>query len=110
MILKPLIQVTVAVALAIGCASASEDPAAKIDNGLGDLPPYSEWKHHPELERFDHPDRGAQAVRHPVRGEKLDSGLGDLPRYSEWKSHPELSRLVVKPAGDTGRSPLASRD
>ena len=100
--LKPLIQVAIAIALAFGSANASEDPAAKVDNGLGDLPPYSQWKHHPELARF--------VVRDPLPGQKLDSGLGELPQYSEWKNHPELARLVVKPAGDTERGSLALRE
>ena len=95
---KPLLQITIAVALALGTAHATEDPAAKIDSGLGALPPYSEWHKHPELARF---------TVHSVRGEKIDSGLGELPPYSEWKNHPTLARLVAKPQGMMERAPLA---
>jgi hypothetical protein len=100
---KPLLQIAVAVALAIGSAHAAEDPAAKIDSGLGALPPYSEWHKHPELARFTGSDRSV----HSVRGEKLDSGLGDLPPYGEWKNHPTLARLVARPQGMMERAPLA---
>jgi hypothetical protein len=88
---KTLCKFSVAVALAIGNANAAEDPAAKIDNGLGELPHYNQWTDHPALARF-------AGLRNPVGGEKLDSGLGDLPPYSEWKNRPELARLVVKSA------------
>jgi hypothetical protein len=87
-----------AVLLAFGSAHAADEPAAKIDNGLGELPPYREWKHHPELARFAGADRQAAVAVHRVPGEKLDSGLGALPDYSEWKNHPVLSRFVVDTA------------
>jgi hypothetical protein len=45
-------------------------PAAKIDNGLGSLPPLSEWRN-PWL--------------HATPAEKVDSGLGELPPLSQWR-------------------------
>jgi hypothetical protein len=87
--LKTLCKFSVAVALAIGNANAAEDPAAKIDNGLGELPHFNQWKEHPALARF-------AGWRNSVGGEKLDSGLGELPPYSEWKNHPELAGFAIK--------------
>ena len=84
---KQLIQAGLALALTIGTAFATEVPAAKIDNGLGELPSYGQWQSHPELARF--------VGEATASGEKRDSGLGELPPYSEWKSRPELAGLVV---------------
>lgn len=87
MTVKSVLQLTLIAALS--CANAaSQDPVAKLDNGLGDLPPYSQWKDHPQLAHL--------VAEHRVEGEKLDSGLGDLPQYREWKNHPELARFVVE--------------
>jgi hypothetical protein len=99
---KPLLPMTFALALAIGCAHTAEVPAAKIDSGLGALPPYSEWQKHPELARFT-----SERSTYSVGGEKLDNGLGELPPYSKWKNHPALARLVVRPQGLIERAPLA---
>ena len=44
-------------------------PAAKIDNGLGTLPHYSQWR---------------EPWVHTMPAEKIDSGLGSLPHYSQW--------------------------
>lgn len=85
------LRLAIAAALAFGSAHASEDPAAKIDNGLGELPHYREWQRHPELAGMAAADRPGE---HRVAGEKLDSGLGELPPYSEWKHHPELARFA----------------
>lgn len=106
---KPFIKVAVAALLAIGGVNASEVPAAKIDSGLGDLPPYGEWKNHPELSRLVERDRSAAVVSHRVSGEKLDSGLGELPPYREWKHHPELARLVDDTAADAEQASLVLR-
>ncbi len=45
-------------------------PAAKRDNGLGELPPYREWR---------------EVWLYAIPAESLDSGLGDLPPLSEWR-------------------------
>ena len=40
-------------------AYASDQPAVpgeKVDNGLGSMPPYSEWKSHPELAHMVSPE------------------------------------------------------
>jgi len=74
----------------LGAAQAAQDPVASIDNGLGELPNFREWKAHPGLRRIA---VAAEAPANGSPGEKLDSGLGELPGYSEWKHHPELARL-----------------
>jgi len=52
-------------------------PGEKIDSGLGDLPPYSDWSTDPYLRTL--------VVRpNAVPGEKLDSGLGELKHYRFW--------------------------
>ena len=45
-------------------------PAAKRDSGLGELPPYREWR---------------EVWLYACPAESLDSGLGDLPPLSEWR-------------------------
>ena len=45
-------------------------PAPKIDNGLGELPPFEAW---------------TDPWLYAMPAESLDSGLGDLPPYSEWR-------------------------
>ncbi len=59
--------------LGLATSALAEDvvptPAAKIDNGLGNLPHYSEWR---DLWLYATP------------AESIDSGLGTLPHYSEW--------------------------
>ncbi len=45
-------------------------PAPRIDNGLGDLPPFQTW---------------TDTWLFAVPAESLDSGLGDLPPYPEWR-------------------------
>jgi len=45
-------------------------PAAKIDNGLGTLPHYSQWR---------------EPWVYAMPAEKIDSGLGSLPHYSQWR-------------------------
>jgi hypothetical protein len=102
-LLKPLLPLTCALAFTIGCAHTAQVPAAKVDSGLGALPPYSEWQKHPELARFTAPEWRA----YTGSGEKIDSGLGELPPYSEWKNHPALARLVVRPKASSERGPLA---
>ncbi len=97
---KSFVGLVVGSALLVGSANASEDPAAKIDSGVGELPPYAEWHRHPELARL------VQA--HKVEGEKLDSGLGELPHYREWHRYPNLARSVVEPA-PAAIAPTASR-
>ena len=71
-------------AAAVGSASASPTPvreigpdpaaviipAAKLDSGLGDLPPLSEWR---------------EPWLYATPAESVDSGLGDLPPLSEWR-------------------------
>ena len=44
-------------------------PAAKIDNGLGTLPHYSQW---------------CEPWVYATPAEKTDSGLASLPHYSQW--------------------------
>jgi hypothetical protein len=45
-------------------------PAPKIDNGLGELPPFATW---------------TDPWVYAVPAESLDTGLGELPPYSEWR-------------------------
>jgi hypothetical protein len=78
-------------ALAFNFVHADESavPGQKLDNDLGSLPPYSEWRLHPHLKRFVAIETGKAS------GEKLDSGLGELPPYATWGQHPELKRLAA---------------
>jgi hypothetical protein len=45
-------------------------PAPRIDNGLGELPPFETW---------------TDTWLFAMPAESLDSGLGDLPPYREWR-------------------------
>lgn len=66
--------------LCTGVASAGDEsshdgmshstPAAKVDNGLGELPPLSEWR---------------EPWLYSTPAEKIDNGLGELPPVSEWR-------------------------
>ncbi|MFO1219241.1 MAG: hypothetical protein U1E89_12770 [Burkholderiaceae bacterium] len=66
----------------------------KLDNGLGDLPPYAQWDD----------KTGRMPMRHRVLGESIDDGLGELPHYSKWldrtgrdpMGHSELSAQLSK--------------
>lgn len=87
-ILGPTIVSALALALT-GVAGAAEPVTGeKLDNDLGNLPPYVQWHRHPELAGL----AGRDAVPNPAA--KIDSGLGSLPPYAEWRRDPELSRLV----------------
>ena len=71
---------TAALALSASAAPGEQDrvaqdpglytPAPKIDNGLGELAPFSTW---------------TDPWLYAVPAESLDSGLGELPPYSEWR-------------------------
>lgn len=67
----------------------------KLDSGLGELPHYREWAHHPVTRWWA---AAADAARVP--GEKLDSGLGELPHYREWARHPATRLSVAAPVAD----------
>jgi hypothetical protein len=70
-------------------AEAVPEPAAKVDNGLGELPHYSEWKE-PWLYATpaDSEDNGlgempdvsriTEVWLYAIPAEKLDSGLGEI--------------------------------
>lgn len=74
------IRQVVAVAAVLACLPAApvlSSPALqgqKLDSGLGELPPYSQW-----LDKS-----GRSPMGHRVLGESLDNGLGELPHYSQW--------------------------
>jgi hypothetical protein len=87
--------------LAFGIASSAladrlpEDllvPAAKVDAGLGELPPVSEWR---------------EPWLHAIPSEKIDSGLGELPPVSEWRE-PWLHAMPAEKI-DSGLGELAVR-
>lgn len=59
----------------------------KLDSGLGELPHYCEWAHHPATRKL--------AAATGVPGEKLDSGLGALPHYREWAYYPATRKLAA---------------
>ncbi len=75
-------------------------PAAKIDNGLGDLPNAREWREpflymQPAEKRAADPGIASdEAALHPTPAARADNGLGALPGYSEWKE----PFLYVQPA------------
>jgi hypothetical protein len=55
--------------VAEGPAASVYIPAAKADNGLGDLPPFKFW---------------TDPWVYSIPAEKIDSGLGDLPPFKFW--------------------------
>src|SRR5262245_31043252 len=69
-------------AVAVGSAAADQTagraaqpqpyaiPTEKVDSGLGNLPPLSEWR---------------EPWLYAIPAEKVDSGLGNLPPSSEWR-------------------------
>jgi hypothetical protein len=67
--------VTVALAAALtlitapaGLAAADvPEPAAKVDNGLGELPPYTQWN---------------ETWMYAIPADSIDNGLGDMPDVS----------------------------
>lgn len=69
--MKPLLVTLAAIALS---AQAAAIEGEKLDSGLGELPPYSQW--------LDKSGREPLSAR--VAGESLDDGLGELPPYSMW--------------------------
>src|SRR5262245_35110058 len=59
--------------MALGTIARDDVPtpaAAKIDSGLGELQPYSQWQ---------------ADFRYAAPAPKVDSGLGALPPYTEWR-------------------------
>ena len=71
---RVLIGVVAALGFAVSAGGALADgtvptPAAKIDDGLGTLPHYSQWR---------------EPWAYATPAEKVDSGLGSLPHYSQW--------------------------
>jgi hypothetical protein len=67
-------------------------PAAKVDNGLGSLPPASEWR---------------EPWLYAIPAEKIDSGLGSLPHVSEWRE-PWLYAIPAEKI-DSGLGEIAVR-
>ena len=59
MLHKTILSLALAASLFFTVAHAVEPAAAvvgeKLDNGLGNLPPYAQWDRHPELRRFAAP-------------------------------------------------------
>jgi hypothetical protein len=53
-----------------GLSAQALTPVAKVDNGLGSLPPLPDWR---------------EPWLHAMPAEKIDSGLGSLPPLSEWR-------------------------
>jgi len=89
--------------LSIGMASAvSADgipkdllvPAPKLDNGLGSLPPASEWR---------------EPWLYAIPAEKVDSGLGSLPPVAEWKEPWLYAMPAEKIDSGLGSLPPASQ-
>ena len=91
--IRPLASLVCAVLLA-SSGSAWSEPShkavgEKIDSGLGELPPYSEWAD----------PTGRYPYGYKIVGESLDSGLGDLPHYSKWldrSGRVPLGRVIVR--------------
>ncbi len=89
-------------------------PAAKTDNGLGELPNASEWRE-PFLYMQPAEKRAADtgtdsddAALHPMPAARADTGLGALPGFSEWKE----PFLYIQPAPkvDNGLGEYARKD
>ena len=57
-----------------GAVHAVRVPGESLDNGLGDLPHYTQWVD----------KSGADPMGSRVLGESLDNGLGALPPYAQW--------------------------
>ena len=70
---KTLIGVISALGFALSASALADGevptPAARMDNGLGTLPHYSQWR---------------EPWVYAAPAEKIDSGLGSLPHYSQW--------------------------
>jgi hypothetical protein len=65
------------------------EPAAKVDNGLGTLPPYTQWNEtwmyavpadsiDDGLGEMSEVSRNAEVWLHAMPAEKIDSGLGEI--------------------------------
>ena len=74
-----------------GLSAEALTPVAKADNGLGSLPPLSDWR---------------EPWLHAMPAEKLDSGLGSLPPLSEWRE-PWLHAMPAEKL-DSGLGALTS--
>jgi hypothetical protein len=87
--------VALAAALTLFAASAGlaadevPEPAAKVDNGLGALPPYAQWNEtwlyatpadsiDNGLGEMPHVSRITEVWLYAMPGEKIDSGLGEI--------------------------------
>jgi hypothetical protein len=74
MSVRTLLLVLVTTTVSFVAATAAANEGQKLDSGLGELPPYSQWR-----------DKTGRAPVHvQVAGESLDSGLGELPHYAQW--------------------------
>ncbi len=67
-------------------------PAMSIDNGLGSLPPATEWR---------------EPWLYAIPAEKIDSGLGALPPAAEWRE-PWLYAIPAEKI-DSGLGELTDR-
>lgn len=90
---RPLISLVCAVLLASSGVAWSEPShkavGEKIDNGLGELPHYSQWAD----------PTGRYPYGYKIVGKSLDSGLGELPHYSKWldrSGRDPLSRASIR--------------
>ena len=61
-------------------------PAARIDNGLGALPPFASWTY---------------TWLYSTPADKVDSGLGELPPFKEWNAPWLHSIPADKGAGES---------
>ena len=92
----------VATMLVAGAAHARDAKSAvegeKLDNGLGSLPDFRQWKDHPGLALLVAQRVRMNGAANRVAGEKIDSGLGNMPHYEQWKHHPVLAPLANRSA------------
>ena len=82
---KAFLRLLAGVALGLSTAAMADGevpvPAASIDNGLGTLPHYSQWR---------------EPWLYTMPAEKIDSGLGTLPPYAEWREPWRYSQPAEK--------------
>jgi hypothetical protein len=102
----------VAAMLAAGAVHARDARSAvegeKIDSGVGTLPDYRQWKHHPGLALLLAQRARLDGAANHVAGQKIDSGLGDLPHYGQWKDYPGLAPLAGRNVPETVPERLAA--
>jgi hypothetical protein len=82
---KGFLRLLAGLALGLSTAAMADGgvpiPAPSVDNGLGTLPHYSQWR---------------EPWLYAMPAEKIDSGLGTLPPYAEWREPWRYSQPAEK--------------